>query len=349
MQNSTIRCIIELGPIAFTVIFKLDKFLTNGFARYILIHIKVVYLIEVIRMNGFRVFKNSDNIEKHENEAGIFRLLVQDDQMEIFESNVNAGKSIICQPYESRDSINIIFVVDGRLFHTNEREYITSGDRITFKNLQETHHLSVIDNTKILMIRNSNHFIKQVSTADEIYNLIHQIQAKDKYTEDHCNNTGNLAVQIATLMKLPSQTIENILYAGKIHDVGKINICENILNKPSELTEEEYDIVKKHPQFGHDIIMKTTGNSTLAKIVLDHHERLDGTGYPNGLKGDEISIEAMVLAVVDSFDAMTSNRPYKKKITTEEALEDLKSHIGSLYDSRIVLVLEEIIGYNTNL
>jgi len=326
--------------------------LTMGEKLRILLQRKNVTAIEfngvILSMNGFNISKDDDAVEVFENKAGIFRLLVQDDKMEVFESNINQGKSIICQPYESKDSINIMIIIEGKMFHTNERTYVGAGDRITFKNLKETHHLSVLENTKLLMIRNSKHFNKQASTTDVIYRLIHQIQEKDLYTEDHCNNTGNLAVQIATIMKLPEKTIGNILYAGKIHDVGKLNISEELLNKPSKLSYEEYEIVKHHSKDGHDIIMNVTGNNNFAKIVLDHHERLDGSGYPNGLIGNEISIEARILAVIDSFDAMTSNRPYKNTLTITSAIEDLRLHCGTWYDESVVSALCEILSYTTN-
>lgn len=296
-------------------------------------------------MNGFKIYKSDDALEVFNNKAGMFKLLIQDDDMEVFESNINPGKSIICQPYESKDSLNIIIVLSGKMFHTNERKIIQSGDRITFKNLNETHHISVIENTKLLMIRNSKHFIQQASTSNVVCDLIHQIQEKDHYTEDHCNNTGNLAVQIATIMKLPETTINNILHAGKIHDVGKINIPVEILNKPAALSFEEYEIVKRHSIDGHDIVLKTTGNHELAKIVLDHHERLDGSGYPNGLRSDEISIESRIMAVVDSYDAMISKRPYKDAMGVQEALDDLKRHSGTWYDEHVISALSEIINF----
>lgn len=300
-------------------------------------------------MNGFNVYNDNDVINEFENGAGKFRLLVQDEDMEIFESNVNAGKSIICQPYESKDSINVIFIINGKFFHTNERRIISTGERITFKNLEETHHLSVIEDSKILMIRKKSFFTEQASTTDEVYDFIHKIQEKDQYTEEHCNNTGNLAVQIATFMKLPDHVIGNVVHAGKIHDIGKINIPKDILNKPSRLSYQEYELVKQHSQIGYDIIMKTIGNEDFARIVLEHHERLDGSGYPRGLKENEISIEAKIIAVVDSFDAMTSDRPYKKAMTDDEAILDLKAHANTWYDSEIINVLEEIIIINKNI
>jgi len=301
---------------------------------------------EVFKMDGFNVFKDNDVINEYENGAGKFRLLVEDNDIEIFESNINAGKSIICQPYESEDSINISYVISGKLYHTNGRHYILPGERFTFKNLKETHHLSVIENTKLIMIRKNNFFTAQVTTMDEIYSFIHKIQEKDLYTEDHCNKTGNLAVQIATFMKLPDNVIENVIYAGKIHDVGKIDIPEEILNKPAKLSNEEFEIIKQHPQVGYDIVMKSMGNESLARVVLEHHERLDGSGYPNNLTADEISIEAKIIAVADSFDAMTSNRPYRKAMKVEDALIELKKHLSTWYDPEVVRVVEEIVEIN---
>lgn len=296
-------------------------------------------------MNHFNVFKHNDSIKTYENQAGMFRLLVEDEDMEIFESTINVGKSIICQPYESINSLNVLIIINGRLFHTNERTYIESGDRITFKDLKITHHLSVLEKTKLLMIRNSKHFIKQATATDTIYNLIHQIQEKDQYTEEHCNHTGNLAVQIATMMNLPESVISNVLYAGKIHDVGKLNIPADILNKPSKLTADEYDLIKKHPEYGYNITRKETGNDELSQVVLDHHERLDGSGYPNGLVGEDISIAARIMAVADSYDAMISMRPYKDPMTIPEAIDDLKRHSGTWYDKTVVSTLIEILSY----
>jgi len=295
-------------------------------------------------MNGFNIFNNENSIKEFQNNAGIFRLLV-DDEMEVFESIIYPGKSIICQPYESTNAINIIFILKGKLFHTNKMQYVTSGQRITFKNLKETHHLSVIEKTKLIMIRNSKHFIKQATATDLTYDLIHQIQEKDEYTEDHCNKTGNLAVQIATIMKLSEKSIESLLYAGKIHDVGKINIPKSILNKPSSLTDKEYDIVKKHPIDGYHIALENGVDEKVAKIILEHHERLDGSGYPYALKKTQISIEARILAVVDSYDAMTSKRPYHTPKSKIEALKDLKKNTKHWYDPDVVDALNKLLKY----
>lgn len=294
-------------------------------------------------MDCFKIFKQEEAIKEDVNKAGIFRLLVQDDDFEIFESNIHAGRSIICQPYECEDSMNVAFVLSGRLYHTNTKSYILAGEHYTFKNLKETHHLTVEEDTKLLMIRKKSFFTEQVSRASRITEFMDLIQEKDYYTVDHCNRTGNLATKIATHLKLSDKIIENVLYIGKIHDVGKIDIPTEILNKPGKLTVEEFDYIKRHPQKGHDIIMETLGDEVIAKIILQHHERLDGSGYPFGLKDNDICIEAKIILVADSFDAMTFDRPYRKAMSANEAIEELRSLVGKWYVEEIVEALVEVV------
>lgn len=194
-------------------------------------------------MEVFKIYKEDDAIQKFQNNAGKFKLIVQDKNLEIFESEINEGKSIICQPYESKNAINVIFVLSGRLFHTNSLSWVLPGERIEFKDLEFTHHLSVVEKTKILRVRTSVHFMKQAGETNKVYELIHKIQEKDNYTESHCNRSGNLAVQIATLMKVSEKSISNLLHGAKIHDIGKLFVPEHILNKPSQLNPREYELI----------------------------------------------------------------------------------------------------------
>lgn len=285
-------------------------------------------------MEGFKIY--NDSIKNSINKAGSFFLMIQDDDFEVFESNIKVGRSIICQPYECIDAINVAIVMEGRLFHTNEGSYIEKGQWFSFKNLEETHHLSVVEEVKLLMVRTKNVVDRQMKMIESVSNLLHIIQEKDQYTEDHCNNTGNLAVQIATIMKLHERTIENILYAGKFHDVGKIDLPMDVLNKPGALTHQEFEMVKAHSRIGSDIVKREIDDPYMARIVLEHHEKLDGSGYPAGLKGDEICMEARVILVADSYDAMTTDRPYRKALTHEQAMNELIRYRGVWYDEKVV-------------
>lgn len=292
-------------------------------------------------MNGFRVMNSP--IKKTENKAGTFNLLVEDEDLEVFESIVKAGRSIICQPYECKDALNVAMLISGKLFHTNTATYINKGERIVFKNITETQHLYVTEESKLLMIRRTNLVHDQMEIMDKVSDFLHDIQKRDSYTEEHCNRTGNLAVQLATYMRLDEKVIENVLYVGKFHDVGKINLPVDVLNKPGKLSKEEFDVVKTHSRNGHDIVLTETGNVHFARIVLEHHEKLDGSGYPKGLKGEEISMEARVILVADSFDAMTSDRPYRKAMSAKKAVEELKRYAGIWYDPSVVKAMEELV------
>jgi HD-GYP domain-containing protein (c-di-GMP phosphodiesterase class II) len=203
--------------------------------------------------------------------------------------------------------------------------------------------MSVIEDTVLFMIRRKGIEEEQMVMKDSVSRLLKKIQQKDQYTEEHCNRTGNLAMDIAVHMQLAEDVIENVLYTGKLYDVGKIDISAHILNKHGRLTVDEFDNIKKHPQAGHNIVMREMASEHYAKIVLEHHEKLDGSGYPKGLKGDDICIEAKVILVADSFDAMTSDRPYHEARTAEEAIAELRSYAGIWYDADIVEALAETV------
>lgn len=294
-------------------------------------------------MQDFKIFRDGVSIRKEVNKAGTFDLKVEDNDFEVFETEINEGRSIICQPYECDDSMNACFVLSGKLYHMNSKSYILPGEYYTFKNLKETHYISVEEKTKLFIIRKKGFFIEQVSIMNKITDYMDKIQQKDSYTDSHCNRTGALGVKIAIEMKAPEKVIQNILYTGKIHDVGKIYTPSEILNKAGVLNAEEFEIIKKHPQHGHDIIMESLNNEEFAKIILQHHEKIDGSGYPNGLKGEEICMEAKIIAVADCYDAMTSDRPYRAALPKQIAIQELERYASIWYDAEIVEALIKLV------
>lgn len=288
-------------------------------------------------MDGFRVF--SEPIKVSKNKVGQFNVLIEDSALEIVEIKVNEGKSFICQPSECTGAINVVFVISGKLHDHETERFIVAGERFSYKDLSTSRVLSVIEPSTLLIFRPGHLTSQQLPTIEVISDFLHQIQAKDSYTENHCNSTGNLAARIASQMRQPDQVVANVLFAGKIHDVGKIATPESILNKPGSLEPFEYDIVKRHPTDGHDIVLRETVNAAYARIVLEHHEKVDGSGYPYGLTGDQICMEAKIICVADSYDAMTSDRPYRKARSHEYAIEELKRYAGIWYDSEVVSAL----------
>ena len=142
-------------------------------------------------------------------------------------------------------------------------------------------------------------------------------------------------------MSFTNDEANEIKLAGLMHDIGKIGISETILNKPNNLNTNDWVEVKRHPEIGYRILSSVNEFSQIANYVLEHHEKWDGTGYPKGLKGDEISLQARIIAVADSYDAMTKERTYRKALSKEEAIAELKKCSGTQFDPEVVKVFIE--------
>jgi len=166
--------------------------------------------------------------------------------------------------------------------------------------------------------------------------LVNTVEAKDVYTKFHSHRVAQYSLGIAKIMDLPKEERDTIKIAGILHDIGKIAIPENILLKEGKLTEEEFNVIKMHTTFGNEILKPLRFFHQERMIVLYHHERWDGSGYPEGLEGENIPLPARILAVADSFDAMTSDRVYRKARSFEDALKEIKDLSGIKYDPYVV-------------
>ncbi len=162
------------------------------------------------------------------------------------------------------------------------------------------------------------------------------VETRDPYTAGHQQRVAKLAVAIARELALPERQIEGLHLAAIVHDVGKIEIPFDILNKPGKLSQLQMQLVREHVRAGYDIIKGIDFPWPIAQMVLQHHERLDGSGYPNGLEGDAILPEAKILIVADVFEAMMSHRPYRAGLGIEPALIEVERNKGLLYDSAAV-------------
>ena len=171
---------------------------------------------------------------------------------------------------------------------------------------------------------------KSVETFNEkVSKLLTEIQNKDHYTGEHSQRVYELVKKLALRLGYKSKALNNLTKAAYYHDLGKIFISDEILNKPESLSVDEYDEIKRHVQYSKEMILENY-NEDIYNIIVQHHERFNGTGYPNGLKGDEISVEARIIAICDSFDAMITDRIYKKGKSVEIALLELKELSGIL-------------------
>jgi len=199
-------------------------------------------------------------------------------------------------------------------------------------------------------------FIKEIKQSQEEYNALKEkmisqiiismsklLELHDDYTKGHMENVGKLSRRIAIEMGLAENQVDEAYYAGLIHDIGKTIIPKEILNKKGFLTEEEYNVVKKHPQTGYDILQESPQMSKISKNILNHHERWDGKGYPNGLAAEAIPLISRILTVADAYDAMIHDRPYRKALSLEEAKLELIKESNRQFDKNIVDALLSVI------
>lgn len=174
--------------------------------------------------------------------------------------------------------------------------------------------------------------------------LAEAIDAKDSYTRGHCERVAQFAIATARKMGIPESRMESIYIASLLHDVGKIGVSESILHKPKGLTKEEFESIKKHPLLSVKILSPINFPWDILPAVRQHHERIDGEGYPDGLTGDEISLEARIIEVTDAYEAMISDRPYRKALSEEEAITELKRCAGRQFDPKVVNVFLKVLA-----
>jgi hypothetical protein len=173
--------------------------------------------------------------------------------------------------------------------------------------------------------------------------LMAALDAKDEVTEGHCERVAKVTIQLARQMDLPDSMLVHIERGAMLHDVGKIGVPDEVLKKPAALTDAEWDTMRKHPMLAGLMVSKVGFLEPAMPILLYHHERFDGSGYPFGLAGENIPVEARIFTVVDAYDAMTQDRPYRNAMTHEEAMDELRANAGTQFDPDVVAAFEHLV------
>lgn len=184
----------------------------------------------------------------------------------------------------------------------------------------------------------------QENSLNVLRAMVNVLEHRDSYTAGHSQRVTEIAVAIAADLGLPEEERELLVLAGPIHDLGKIGIVDSILRKPDKLDRDEYDIIKSHPEKGVLIIEPLGFLQETIPLILHHHERYDGTGYPHGLRGEEIPLGARIMSVADTFDAMTSSRAYRQARSFQEAFDELRRCSGTQFDPEVVRFFLELVG-----
>jgi len=176
---------------------------------------------------------------------------------------------------------------------------------------------------------------------DIIESLAAALDAKDIYTAGHSTRVADTSYTLGSLLGLKYTDLELVHMAAHLHDIGKIGVPDYVLHKKGKLTDDEWLLMKEHPKIGYNILSKTDSLKCIAKIILHHHEKFNGTGYPNKLKGNEIPFNSRIITVCDSIDAMLSNRPYRSALSYNYCKEEIIKNSGIIYDPNIVDCLIE--------
>ena len=229
------------------------------------------------------------------------------------------------------------------------RDYIKVKDNETAEKqldrVKSKNEIGVLSDDINALVREMHSYTANIKTLTKevMEALAHTIDAKDRYTNGHSFRVARYSRMLAEELGLSKQEQEDIYYMGLLHDIGKIGIPNSIINKPSRLTEEEYEIVKKHPVYGYEILSEIKSMPELSTGARCHHERLDGSGYPDGLSGEQIPYMARIIAVADSYDTMTSNRSYRQYLPQAVVRSEIEKNIGTQFDPAPAAAMLKII------
>jgi len=222
------------------------------------------------------------------------------------------------------------------LMRDNTKSFYTNDDLQLLK-VFTSQTASAIENAKL-------YGQLQVMNQEIIRSLTQAVEAKDIYTRGHSYQVANYATQLGKRLGLTSGELSQLYYAGLVHDIGKIGIPDNILNKPDTLTPEEYSIMKRHPELGKNILLQVKSLENILPIIYHHHEYVDGNGYPDKLRDSQIPFLAKLISLVDAFDALTSDRAYRYALSVPEALSIIQAKAGQQWDTELIEIWVDIVN-----
>ncbi|MFC1514398.1 diguanylate cyclase [Candidatus Omnitrophota bacterium] len=255
--------------------------------------------------------------------------------------NLRISLGLVTYPDNATSEETLLTLLDQCVEYSKEN----NNKITTLEDLKRRSERSPADGQSAPQVQNLKNKISGLKTAlrrttlETIIAFANTIKAKDLYTAEHTERTVTIAVVIANELSLDASQIEVIKYAAMLHDLGKVGIPESILQKPAALNAQELEQIQKHPVIGAEILRPLHPLRHLISAILYHHERVDGKGYPYGLTDEQIPIEAKVVAIADSFQALTSDRPYRKAYEVEDAIEIIKDEAGTHFDNQIVKAL----------
>jgi len=296
--------------------------------------------------DGMQIGRRADETEQIRKKSTTLELLASHGAVEVTRQRIAQGKHFYLDEASEWAGFEFIYLLAGSMTLRDARGDLAlhPGDYLHHHGLPERVYFRVETDIELLMVSSppSSHLIRD--EIQGIMALARSVEEKDEATEGHCHRLERLAILTGERLGLSGRRLIDLSYGAYLHDVGKVRVPSEILSKPEALREEEWTEMRKHPEYGAEMLREKPFLQDAAKIVLSHQERFDGTGYPGGMKGEEIPIEARIVAVVDAFDAITSERPYQRALPRERAIEELKANAGTQFDPRVVRAFLSVIG-----
>lgn len=295
-----------------------------------MININEKDFIETVQLKGLRV-----------------SLVASSNTTEIIHHKLEHGAPWALGPEEGWNALEYFLVLKGELKPFPEQvgaKPLKAGDSFCRHPVKETHAFRAVGTTEFIYVSSQPIFYQYSRTVTEMYEMVRAIEAKDGYTMNHCSRITKLSMILGEALGLESDQILRLNLGSFFHDIGKVKIPDEILKKPGKLTPEEWEIMKMHPTYGRMLLEESSIPivTSAGLVVEQHHERYDGKGYPNGLSGDKISIEASIISVVDSYDAMTTDRIYQERRSPEYAFNELLQCRGTMYHPDVVDMFIEL-------
>ncbi|MEF8726569.1 MAG: HD-GYP domain-containing protein, partial [Candidatus Bipolaricaulota bacterium] len=286
-----------------------------------------------------------DRIFKGDEET---RLLAKNSSVEILKQTIPEGRDFCFYSSEDQEGFEFLYITEGKILYTQPgpERTLGPGDFISRNGQTPEQWFETQERSSLLLFSSEPIFHLMQEEIKDFKEKALKIEELEGM-EDHSRNLETLSIEVGRRLGLSSRQLYNLSYAAYFHDIGKVKVPDEILQKEGPLTDEEWEIMKKHTTWGREIIEEKDFLQDAAEIVEQTHEWVDGTGYPRGLEGNETSIEARIISVADAYDAMITDRVYRDALTREEAITELRENSGTQFDEEVVDVfLDILLGKN---
>ncbi len=293
-------------------------------------------------MKEFFISKAGDSLVEVNQSINVYKLLVEHDNVSIVLSRIAAHSVVWITPGEDHQYLEFYMLLSGELSLTRSgvTQTLRKGDSFYFFELDEDISITPHEEIELLCVTSKPVFGEFLQFVNDLNDLNGQIERKDHYTFGHSRRVMRYAEALGHRLQLEADVLHNLLLAALYHDVGKCYLPVEVLNKPGFLDDEELVIMRRHPVDSAKLLAGRFADDVV-RIARGHHERLDGSGYPDGLTAEQIDLPTRILAVADTFDAMTTDRPYKKGMAVAAAVGELRK-LPHFYDERVIEVLSAL-------